>query len=1213
MLSIADQPAPRSAGRYEIHEEIGRGGMGSIHRAVDRFTSRVVAYKRMLVDNEHSRARAMALFRREYEALSRLPHPNIVQVYDYGLEESGPFYVMELLSGDDLTKVAPLDVGQACRVLRDVASALALLHARRLLHRDISPNNIRLTADGRAKLLDFGALTPFGRPKEIVGTPVCIAPECLEAANLDQRVDLYALGAVAYWLLTRRTHLRASSVEELASALEEPPVPPSFHVPGLPAALDDLVMALLARDRIARPDSAAAVIEKLTVIGGVLPESDERAVAFSYLARPPLVGREEALERLQSSVDEALEAKGSSVLVEAHPGTGRSAVLDDLAFYAQSTGATVLRVHGELEKKAFSAVGAIVESLHALYPDMKGLEAGRSGRPSSASSAGSSRVDSAVQAAERRATMLATAKTLVLEAANRAPLLLVIDDVDELDEPSASLVASLSSESAERPIAIIASAATTHDAARSPALRLYAASASSMVLDPLSTDQFAELVRRVFGPVPNAVSFAKWLHAQSGGLPAAAMDVARLLLQQGCISYTRGTFALPADADRELQNAPLAQANLSRLGGVGDTARSIAVALALHGRSLSLQQISSALPAPLATVVLAIEELVSADVVTLQDDVATLSSAAMSAALTASVGDDEKRALHQRLGEMLLASDDVLAGARLAASSHYLKAGLEQRALDAVGPLMQRQFSTGPEMVPWVSTLEELLAIYMRQGRRKEECLSLMVLLVNVGFYGDLKAQTRHIDLTLSWMSLVCGMTMARRCSRWVGPKAGLAVGLIYASLRRGFTPKAARLGTIPQMLDALSRLVSAAIAAAASALDSETARRAVLYLEPFAALPPHTPGYLIREFCLATCDLVVGSIATGLERYERLLPLFSKPIKGLGEDSRQQLILGSLNGLAQGGLWFGSKRVLEVADQLARDPFFAPHAESARMFYYAYRGERDQADVYRTRVELAALHGGTSWSAMVLVAAHAGQVAIRTRDHVALIHTVAEQRRLANIAPSLEFTAYTCEVWLEHLRGNSAEAARGYESVLFRADTRGAVGWRSLAGNYGTVLCALGRYEEAKQICLQALEGETDPARVHIIARDTLMPLAFAEQGLGNHGVARDLMDRMLEHAKTDDNPLRVGNLHRDRAQLALLQSDKAAFELHFAKAQALYRTTNHPSLIMQVEALATDAERAGMRARAHGSREFAQQQDFDGETTIEVANDLTTARIAN
>src|SRR5262249_28078912 len=155
-------------------------------------------------DDPTLRQRIVELFEREYHTLAQLAHPHIVRVYDYGIDTEGPFYTMELVDGGDLQQLAPLPWRRACAIARDVCSALSLLHARRLVPRDISPGNVRCGRDQRAKLLDFGALAPFGANKFLVGTPACCAPESVNLQPLDGRADLYGLGATLYYLLVGR-------------------------------------------------------------------------------------------------------------------------------------------------------------------------------------------------------------------------------------------------------------------------------------------------------------------------------------------------------------------------------------------------------------------------------------------------------------------------------------------------------------------------------------------------------------------------------------------------------------------------------------------------------------------------------------------------------------------------------------------------------------------------------------------------------------------------------------------------------------------------------------------------------------------------------------------------------------------------------------------------------------------------------------------------
>ncbi|HEY6562848.1 MAG TPA: serine/threonine-protein kinase, partial [Polyangiaceae bacterium] len=155
-----DMQGERIAGRYRIDAVLGKGGMGTVYRARDESgAGDDVALK--LLSQTKTDSRVGALFEREYHTLVGLKHPCIIEVRDYGVSSHGPYYTMELLDGADLRSLGTLPYKEACKHLRDVASALALLHSRRLLHRDITPRNVRLTEQGRAKLIDFGTLAAF--------------------------------------------------------------------------------------------------------------------------------------------------------------------------------------------------------------------------------------------------------------------------------------------------------------------------------------------------------------------------------------------------------------------------------------------------------------------------------------------------------------------------------------------------------------------------------------------------------------------------------------------------------------------------------------------------------------------------------------------------------------------------------------------------------------------------------------------------------------------------------------------------------------------------------------------------------------------------------------------------------------------------------------------------------------------------------------------
>src|SRR5262249_829667 len=150
-----------------------------------------------------------------------------VRAYDYGVDGEQPYYTMELLDGGDLRELSPLPWPDVCSIAYDICSALSLLHSRGLVHRDVTPRNIRRTASGQAKLMDFGLLSPMGETTLLAGTPPFVAPELMGTMSLDGRSDLFALGTTLYYTLTNRQPFPARNFEQLRDGWRSTPPRPS--------------------------------------------------------------------------------------------------------------------------------------------------------------------------------------------------------------------------------------------------------------------------------------------------------------------------------------------------------------------------------------------------------------------------------------------------------------------------------------------------------------------------------------------------------------------------------------------------------------------------------------------------------------------------------------------------------------------------------------------------------------------------------------------------------------------------------------------------------------------------------------------------------------------------------------------------------------------------------------------------------------------------
>ncbi len=310
-----DVAEARQAGRYALTDEIGSGGRGELWRAEHQMLARPAAVKLIRLDavdqdDPVQIGTMVARFEQEVQATALLRSPHTVDVYDFGVTDDGAFYyVMELLEGLDLQtlvdKHGPLPAERVVYLLAQACQSLEEAHASGLVHRDIKPANLLACRYGVEldflKVLDFGLVKEFAgagavstltRSDLAVGTPSYMAPEMTVArATVDDRADLYSLGCVGYWLLTGTLVFPAdTAMEVVVKHARDDPEPPSMRTElKFPAALEDVVMACLEKDPVARPESAAVLRQQLETVPLEHPWSRERRARW-WAAHRPEVG-----------------------------------------------------------------------------------------------------------------------------------------------------------------------------------------------------------------------------------------------------------------------------------------------------------------------------------------------------------------------------------------------------------------------------------------------------------------------------------------------------------------------------------------------------------------------------------------------------------------------------------------------------------------------------------------------------------------------------------------------------------------------------------------------------------------------------------------------------------------------------------------------------------------------------------------------------------
>lgn len=1211
------------ADRYVVNAEIASGGMGSVLRVYDRTSGEERALKR-IKPQVLERPFFVEAFEREYQVLAGLDHPRIIRVFDYGVDEQGPYYTMELLEGEDMRKSAPLPFREACGYLRDVATSLALLHARRLIHRDLSPGNVRRTPDGHCKLFDFGALTGFGYTREIVGTPPAIPPEAVNNAPQDHRSDLYQLGALAYWMLTNQHAYPANCIDDLPQVWLNAPPAPSEFVPGIPHELDLLVLSLLSEDPLARPASAAEVISRLESIGNLAPENegDAQLLAQSFLLNPRFTGRQELLADLGEHATAARKGRGSAVLIQGAAGMGRTRFLEEVAVRSQIAGAHVIRVDASTTRHARGTLRAMAIRLLDAFPNLARDE-GRNYRPGllllgreveSRLGASASMPPGAAAISlpplrpgaswppppggswpperESGADFNLALDGWFTQISKEKPLVLQVDNVEHADDASLGVLASLAKCASDHAILLVFTETCPSERPGRVGLSALRNQCTRVTLPGLKAEETLELVRSLFGDAPNVERFAEWLHGRTLGSPLHCMELARQLVQRRVIRYAGGLWLLPVERpDAELP-AALEDALLSRLENVSLKARELVQCLSLQREQPtlelcrllsfdSLREMQADERERERELSLLLDELAREDVLHSGEDGYHFSSAALREAILLRISDQSRRRCHARLGEAFA----VLAGKensvlRIEAGWHLIRGGDEMRGADMIASVAADSFAVSTliaNLHHMGKPVEAALKVYKKHRCSIYQRSCLLAAMAQASYYEDKKWADAYGDEALDTLEHVTGLRLGKLWSRVIGRHLGLLIGLIVACFRFYLVPKRERPFSFYSMLVQLFGTVTTLTASATLGLDADRAARVAHTLKPFDVLPSFTTPVAIYHFCRGLQEIGRENQAEAYETFDRLAKNFQLNPRfayGLPANARLLYIAGSH--FARGAFAVfreDGSAALESADVLDSTglKLYAMIGSALRFLYYTNRGEFDKAAPHREQVEIHAAEVGSAWQvelweapALIPVYSILGDVVsmARIRDRLEVSQKQVE---------SLEFYMRLAGAALVLVRQGQLEPALEsvHDATELRAP-RSFIGWAALWGFIARACNERGQHERALGACERVLRELTPKDHEYVTMFITVeIEHALALAGLDKHDQAMEEIDALIRRYSASNHPLVQGGLQEARAQIAWDAGNTEEYAFSVAKCEHWYRPTNTPALIAKCERL--------------------------------------------
>ncbi|PIQ29109.1 hypothetical protein COW36_18050 [bacterium (Candidatus Blackallbacteria) CG17_big_fil_post_rev_8_21_14_2_50_48_46] len=649
------------ANRYQDLGLLGEGGMGLVYRVRDSLSQRESALK--ILSRKIASEDAFLQFKQEFWYMSRLNHPHIIHVYEYGmLEDQSPYFTMELVPGQELSELSRIDAILAYKVLIQAAKALGFIHSRLLVHSDIKPENLRIKPDGTLKLMDFGLMQPLGNRSngQLTGTVAYMPPEVPQCGVINESSDIYSLGVVAYELLAGvQPFIGTTILEVLKAHIHSEPAPLKTFRPDLPDELLRIVTRMMAREQEDRYRNTAELLADLAAASGLPEARESEEERSSYLSSHVLVGRDQELASLKQAQEKVNQGLSQAVFVSAPAGVGKSRLIEEFKIHSQL--AEIPFVQGICNEQGMSAYEPVVHALEQILPHTPPVSLARYGPilahllPRLVEQGMPPMPD--FDPRNQKITLFETVVAWLSEVAAQKKLkslVLFIDDLHWSDLASIDLLNFLIRELGESRVMVLGSFRDDELPPNSPLWQtIEEQAAQQLVLSSFTPTHVAELIEKMLRDVKYQPDFIPYFYGATSGNAFFIREMLRYLLEENLIFREKAAWVIPDSYTEWRLPASIGDTIQHRLKRLSPDAVTLIEMIAVVGKRIELNLLEHLSGVTTEELFPLLEELIERQFLLREGDLFFFPHDRVRETLYNSLDDSRRRPVHQQVGQWL--------------------------------------------------------------------------------------------------------------------------------------------------------------------------------------------------------------------------------------------------------------------------------------------------------------------------------------------------------------------------------------------------------------------------------------------------------------------------------------------------------------------------------------------------------------------------------